>query len=185
MLYNLSRRAPEFELFPICQELNIPIMAYSPIEQGRILGNPVLRDIAARHDASPVQIALAWVLLQTAFAPSRGQAGPSTPTRTARRSRSAWIAMTWSHRPASSTGVPSRLATRRRAFGQVRHRLRAQRPAERGEYRPGVQRGGFQVGVLAVGTRAPMAPALPLPSGLEQGLREFTSVAWGAAAPAR
>ena len=74
MLYNLSRRAPEFELFPICQELNIPIMAYSPIEQGRILGNPVLRDIAARHDASPVQIALAWVLLQTAFAPSRGQA---------------------------------------------------------------------------------------------------------------
>ena len=37
-------------------------MAYSPIEQGRILGNPVLRDIAIRHDASPVQIALAWVL---------------------------------------------------------------------------------------------------------------------------
>ena len=34
-------------------------MAYSPIEQGRLLGNPVLRDIAARHDASPVQIALA------------------------------------------------------------------------------------------------------------------------------
>jgi diketogulonate reductase-like aldo/keto reductase len=37
-------------------------MAYSPIEQGRILGHPVLRDIAIRHDASPVQIALAWVL---------------------------------------------------------------------------------------------------------------------------
>ncbi len=37
-------------------------MAYSPIEQGRILGQPVLRDIAARHDASPAQIALAWVL---------------------------------------------------------------------------------------------------------------------------
>ena len=39
-------------------------MAYSPIEQGRLLGSPVLRDIAARHDASPVQIALAWVLRQ-------------------------------------------------------------------------------------------------------------------------
>ena len=37
-------------------------MAYSPAEQGRILGNPVLRDIAARLDASPVQVALAWVL---------------------------------------------------------------------------------------------------------------------------
>ena len=64
VLYNLSRRAPEFELIPLCQELNIPIMAYSPIEQGRLLGSPVLRDIAARHDASPVQIALAWVLRQ-------------------------------------------------------------------------------------------------------------------------
>jgi hypothetical protein len=29
---------------------------------GRILGNPVLRDIATRLDASPVQVALAWVL---------------------------------------------------------------------------------------------------------------------------
>lgn len=62
VLYNLSRRAPEFGLFPILRELNIPAMAYSPIEQGRILANPVLRDIAVRHDASPVQIALAWVL---------------------------------------------------------------------------------------------------------------------------
>ncbi len=62
VLYNLSRRGPEFDLFPVCQELGIPVMAYSPIEQGRILGQPVLRDIAARHDASPAQIALAWVL---------------------------------------------------------------------------------------------------------------------------
>ncbi len=62
VLYNLSRRAPEFDLFPACRELGIPIMAYSPVEQGRILGNPVLRDIATRLDASPVQVALAWVL---------------------------------------------------------------------------------------------------------------------------
>jgi diketogulonate reductase-like aldo/keto reductase len=62
VLYNLSRRAPEFDLFPLCRETGVPIMAYSPVEQGRILGNVVLRDIAAQHDASPVQIALAWVL---------------------------------------------------------------------------------------------------------------------------
>jgi diketogulonate reductase-like aldo/keto reductase len=64
ILYNLGRRAPEFELIPLAQELQVPVMAYSPIEQGRLLGNPVLREIAARHDASPVQIALAWVLRQ-------------------------------------------------------------------------------------------------------------------------
>lgn len=39
-------------------------MAYSPIEQGRLLGHPTLRRIAERHQASPAQIALAWVLRQ-------------------------------------------------------------------------------------------------------------------------
>ena len=62
VLYNLSRRGVEFDLFPTCRELGIPIMAYSPVEQGRFSANPVLRDIAARIDASPVQVALAWVL---------------------------------------------------------------------------------------------------------------------------
>ncbi|HEU5420415.1 MAG TPA: aldo/keto reductase [Streptosporangiaceae bacterium] len=63
VLYNLSRRGPEYSLFPACRDLAIPVMAYSPVEQRRILDNPVLSDIAARHDASPAQIALAWVLL--------------------------------------------------------------------------------------------------------------------------
>ena len=62
VLYNLSRRGPELNLFPRLRELRVPIMAYSPIEQGRILGHPVLREIAERHDATPAQIALAWVL---------------------------------------------------------------------------------------------------------------------------
>jgi diketogulonate reductase-like aldo/keto reductase len=62
VLYNLSRRAPEFDLIPDFPECGIPVMAYSPIEQARILGHSVLRDIAARHDASPAQIALTWVL---------------------------------------------------------------------------------------------------------------------------
>ena len=62
VLYNLSRRAPEYDLLPTCAEAGIPVIAYSPVEQGRILDRPVLRDIAARHDASPIQVALAWVL---------------------------------------------------------------------------------------------------------------------------
>ena len=37
-------------------------MAYSPIEQGRLLEHPALQPIAQRHDATPAQIALAWVL---------------------------------------------------------------------------------------------------------------------------
>jgi hypothetical protein len=73
----------------------IPVMAYSPIEQARILGNAVLRDIAARYDASPVQVALAWVLRQDGVCAIRGPAGRITWTRTARRSTSGWIAMTW------------------------------------------------------------------------------------------
>jgi diketogulonate reductase-like aldo/keto reductase len=37
-------------------------MAYSPIEQGRLLDHPSLQAVAARHDATPAQVALAWVL---------------------------------------------------------------------------------------------------------------------------
>ncbi|MFF0510254.1 aldo/keto reductase [Streptomyces sp. NPDC004250] len=62
MLYNLSRRGPEHSLLPRCRELSIPVMAYSPVEQGRLLGHPALRDVAAAHGATPAQIALAWVL---------------------------------------------------------------------------------------------------------------------------
>jgi len=62
VLYNLSRRGPELSLFPVLRKLRVPIMAYSPIEQGRILGHPVLREIAELHHATPAQIALAWVL---------------------------------------------------------------------------------------------------------------------------
>ena len=39
-------------------------MAYSPIEQGRLLGNPALRRVADRNRATPAQIALAWILRQ-------------------------------------------------------------------------------------------------------------------------
>jgi len=64
VLFNLSRRAIEFDLVPWCRERNLPIMAYSPIEQGRLLGRPELRAVAARHDATPAQVALSWLLRQ-------------------------------------------------------------------------------------------------------------------------
>ena len=64
VLYNLYRRGIEWDLLPWCQEQDIPIMAYSPLEQGRILNHPVLRQIAETRKATPAQIAIAWVLRQ-------------------------------------------------------------------------------------------------------------------------
>ncbi len=64
VLYNLSRRGVEWDLLPWCRERSIPVMAYSPIEQGRILRNSGLVSVAGRHSATPAQIALAWLLRQ-------------------------------------------------------------------------------------------------------------------------
>ncbi|MGH8718751.1 MAG: aldo/keto reductase [Burkholderiales bacterium] len=62
VLYNLTRRGVEYDLFPWCRERNIPMMAYSPIEQGRMLKDRTLRNVAERHGATPVQVALSWLL---------------------------------------------------------------------------------------------------------------------------
>ncbi len=64
VVYNLRRRGIEAGLVPWSRENGVPIMAYSPIEQGRLLRDRMLAAIAARHDATPAQIALAWVLRQ-------------------------------------------------------------------------------------------------------------------------
>lgn len=61
VLYNLTRRGIEYDLLPWCRKRRIPIMAYAPFEQGRLLGHHVLRHIADKYDAAPVQVALAWM----------------------------------------------------------------------------------------------------------------------------
>jgi diketogulonate reductase-like aldo/keto reductase len=62
VLYNLARRGVEWDLLPWCAQRRIPIMAYSPIEQGQLLDDPALRAVAERHGATPAQVALAWIL---------------------------------------------------------------------------------------------------------------------------
>lgn len=62
VLYNLTRRGIEYGLLPGCLARGIPIMAYSPIEQGRLLGHARLKAVAARHGVTPAQVAIAWVL---------------------------------------------------------------------------------------------------------------------------
>jgi len=64
VLYNLSRRGIEYDLLPWCQARGTAVMAYSPIEQGRVLRDPVLADVARRHGVAPAAAALAWVLRQ-------------------------------------------------------------------------------------------------------------------------
>jgi diketogulonate reductase-like aldo/keto reductase len=65
VLYNLQNREIEFDLLPWSQTNKIPIMAYSPVgHSGQLLRNAVLEKIAKTHDATPAQIALAWVLRQ-------------------------------------------------------------------------------------------------------------------------
>jgi diketogulonate reductase-like aldo/keto reductase len=65
VLYNLQNREIEFDLLPWSHAKKIPIMAYSPVgHNGKLLRNAVLKKIAQSHDATPAQIALAWVLRQ-------------------------------------------------------------------------------------------------------------------------
>ena len=62
VLYNLTRRGPEFDLLPALQARGVPLTAYSPVEQGRLPRSDALAAVAERHDATPAQAALAWVL---------------------------------------------------------------------------------------------------------------------------
>ncbi|MBF9194684.1 aldo/keto reductase [Microvirga sp. BT290] len=62
VLYNVTRRGPEFDLIPWMTARRMPLMAYSPIEQGRLPQGGALQAIARKHEASLFQIALAWLL---------------------------------------------------------------------------------------------------------------------------
>jgi diketogulonate reductase-like aldo/keto reductase len=73
VLYNLARRGIEWDLLPWCREHGMPVMAYSPLEstpgeQAALLHNPRLRTVAARHGATPAQVAIAWLLRQDGVA---------------------------------------------------------------------------------------------------------------------
>lgn len=62
--YSLSTRGPEFDLLPWQRARAMPLMAYSPIDQGALPGHAVLAALAAARGVSAAQIALAWVLAQ-------------------------------------------------------------------------------------------------------------------------
>ena len=64
VLYCLSRRGPEFDLLPLMRKRSIPLMAYSPLDQGGLLDTAPLRKIAGEVGCTPAQLAIAWVLAQ-------------------------------------------------------------------------------------------------------------------------
>ena len=65
----------------------IPLMAYSPLDQGAILGKRALASVAARHDATPAQIALAWLLRQDDVMVIPKASDPRPCARQSRRAR--------------------------------------------------------------------------------------------------
>jgi diketogulonate reductase-like aldo/keto reductase len=64
VLYNLSRRGIEWNLLPWCRQHTVRIIAYAPVEEGRLLENVNLKSIASGHGVTPAKIALAWLLRQ-------------------------------------------------------------------------------------------------------------------------
>jgi len=62
VLYNVGTRGIDFALLPFQAEQGIPIMAYSPLAQGRLPKSAALKAVAARHQVTVGQVMLAWCL---------------------------------------------------------------------------------------------------------------------------
>jgi diketogulonate reductase-like aldo/keto reductase len=62
VLYNLRRRGVEYDLVPWCRARGIPLMAYSPLDHGRL--DKRLNPVASKHRATLAQVAIAWLLRQ-------------------------------------------------------------------------------------------------------------------------
>ena len=64
VLYNLEQRGIEWDLLPWLRQHRIPVMAYSPFDEGRLLRERGLVAFARQHAMTPSQVALAWLLAQ-------------------------------------------------------------------------------------------------------------------------
>jgi diketogulonate reductase-like aldo/keto reductase len=62
ILYNVTRRGPEFDLLPALARRGMTAMAYSPVEQGNLPEGGALAEVAQRHGVTPYAVALAWVM---------------------------------------------------------------------------------------------------------------------------
>lgn len=62
VLYNLGRRGIEWDLQPWLRARRVPVMAYSPVEQGRLLSDARLVKLARSLGHTPAQLAIAWLM---------------------------------------------------------------------------------------------------------------------------
>ncbi|MER3445596.1 MAG: aldo/keto reductase [Candidatus Dadabacteria bacterium] len=68
VLYNLSNRGIEKELMPYCEKDRVTVIAYTPLDNGRLAtesrgrGMKILRKIAAEVHKTPAQVALNWCI---------------------------------------------------------------------------------------------------------------------------
>ncbi len=62
--YSVSERGAEFDLLPWMRQRAMALMAYCPIDGGRIASDAGLKKLAASHGVSAAQLALAWLLRQ-------------------------------------------------------------------------------------------------------------------------
>lgn len=65
---SLGERGPEFSLLTWQRERGMPLMAYSPIDQGALAGDKALGELAARLGVTAAQLALAAVIARPGVA---------------------------------------------------------------------------------------------------------------------
>lgn len=73
--YSLSQRGVEWDLLPWQRLQQMPLMAYSPLDQGALAESPALLAVAERHRVTPAQVALAWVLRKARVGADSRQGG--------------------------------------------------------------------------------------------------------------
>lgn len=67
--YSLTQRGVELDVLPWQGLYQMPLMAYSPLDDGALVEHPLLQSLAEKYSASPAQVALAWLMAQTGVMP--------------------------------------------------------------------------------------------------------------------
>lgn len=64
--YSLQHKEPEANILPYCQNHNVVLTAYSPLDRGSIpvTENPFLTQLGEKYQKTPVQIALRYLIQQ-------------------------------------------------------------------------------------------------------------------------
>jgi diketogulonate reductase-like aldo/keto reductase len=62
VLYHLGSRGSDYDLIDDCANHKVMVMAYSPMGQGRILGNKAIVEVARKRGVAPAAVAIAWTM---------------------------------------------------------------------------------------------------------------------------